>query len=338
MTINQESKLNNQSFNKVLAIVGPTASGKSDLAIKLALYLISPQNKKKFGIDGAEIISADSRQVYKGFNLSAGKVTKKEMAGIPHHLLDVANPKKVFTVFDYKKMAKKVIKKILEKNKLPIVCGGTGFYINALLYDYNFPQVPPNQKLRKKLEKQTTEKLFRTLQKLDPKRAKTIDRQNKRRLIRAIEIITKTKKPIQELQKKSTYNLLILGIKQSKKILRQKIKKRLLARIKKGMIKEIIKIKNQGVSWKKLENLGLEYRWISRYLRQKIKIENNKKLTLSERNKIIKRLKDEMIKKLNTEIWQYARRQITWFKKNQEIIWIKNQKEAIKFLRIFLLS
>lgn len=338
MNIQEKSKLNQQIFNKVVAIVGPTSSGKSDLAVKLALYLNSPKNKRRFGINGAEIISADSRQVYKGFNLSAGKITKKEMRGVPHYMLDVASPKRIFTVFNYKKEAEKIIKKIFKKNKLPIVCGGTGFYIDALLYNYNLPQVSPDQKLRKKLEKQTTEKLFNKLKELDPGRARTIDRQNKRRLIRALEIIIKTKKPVPKLQKKSIYNLLILGIKQPKQILRRKIKKRLLARIRRGMIKEIIKIKNQGVSWRKLENFGLEYRWISRYLQQKAKIEKSKKLTSLKRKSIIKGLKDKIIKRLNDDIWQYARRQMTWFKKNPEIIWVRNQKEAIGLLKSFLLS
>lgn len=322
---NKKLKIN-QSTSKIVAIVGPTASGKSDLAVKLA---------KKFN---GEVISADSRQVYRGMDIGTGKITKKEMKGIRHYLLDVASPKQTFTVAKYQKLGKKAIKEIIKKGKLPIVCGGTGFYVDALLYNYDLPQVPPDQKLRKKLEKETLKALFEKLRKLDPERAKTIDKKNKRRLIRALEIIIKTRKPVPKLQKNPVYNFLILGIKKPKKVLRQRIKDRLLKRIKKGMIKEVLKIKQQGISWKKLESFGLEYRWVSWYLQQKIKVEKNKKLTTSEKNKIIKKLKNEMIEKLNSDIWQYARRQLTWFKKNPAIIWIKSEKEAIKILKRFLLK
>ena len=149
----------------VVAVVGPTASGKSELAVKLA---------KKFN---GEIISADSRQVYKRLNIGSGKITKKEMSGIPHHLLDVASPKRTFTAAEYQKLGKEKIRKILSGGKLPIICGGTGFYIDSLLYDYKLPPVKPNQKLRRELEKQSAEKLFSKLLSLDPERAATIDKQ-----------------------------------------------------------------------------------------------------------------------------------------------------------------
>ncbi|MEK7634419.1 MAG: tRNA (adenosine(37)-N6)-dimethylallyltransferase MiaA, partial [Patescibacteria group bacterium] len=161
---------------KIIVILGPTSSGKSKLAIKIA---------KKY--DG-EIISADSRQVYKKLNIGSGKITKKEMEGIPHYLLDVTSPKRTFTVNQYQKLAKKALKKIIKKGKLPIICGGTGLYIDTLIYDYQLPQVPPQPKLRKQLEKKSTEELFGQLQKLDSRRAQNIDKHNRRRLIRALEI------------------------------------------------------------------------------------------------------------------------------------------------------
>src|SRR3989344_9692024 len=172
---------------KMIVIVGPTASGKSDIAVQLALRLSSGQ-AKEFGIKGAGVISADSRQVYKGLNIGTGKITKKEMQGVKHHLLDVANPSKQFTVSDFVNVTNETIVQIVTKNKLPIVCGGTGFYIDALLGDKQVPEEPPNLKLRKGLEKKPVDKLFEILQKLDPERSKNIDAKNPRRLVRAIEI------------------------------------------------------------------------------------------------------------------------------------------------------
>ncbi|MBP6884548.1 MAG: tRNA (adenosine(37)-N6)-dimethylallyltransferase MiaA, partial [Candidatus Pacebacteria bacterium] len=181
-------------MEKLIIVAGPTSSGKTSYAIKLA---------KKIG---GEVISADSRQVYKGLNLLSGKVTKKEMAGIPHHLLDITNPKKIFSVSDYQKLANKAIADILSRNKVPIICGGTGFYIDAIVYDRILPEVPPNKKLRAILEKKTIVELFKMLVKLDPARANTIDKDNPVRLIRAIEIakalgsVPKLSKPISKYE------------------------------------------------------------------------------------------------------------------------------------------
>ena len=162
----------------IIAILGKTATGKSDLAVLLA---------KKW--DG-EVISADSRQIYRGLDLGTGKITKREMKGIPHHLLDIADSKKQFSVSEYKNLADKTIGEIISRGKLPIICGGTGLYIDAVLKNIVVPEVPPNKKLRKELEKKTVPQLFVILKKLDSRRAKEIDANNPRRLIRAIEIAT----------------------------------------------------------------------------------------------------------------------------------------------------
>ena len=161
---------------KLIAILGPTASGKSDLAVTLA---------KKFN---GEIISADSRQVYKGLDIGTGKITKKEMRGVKHYLLDVANPQKRFTASDYVLLVNRAIAQIVDKNKIPIICGGTGFYIDAILGEKQIPEVAPDPLLRKELENKTTQELFEILKKLDRERAENIDAKNPRRLIRAIEI------------------------------------------------------------------------------------------------------------------------------------------------------
>ena len=162
---------------KIIVILGQTSTGKSDFAVKIAkLY-------------NGEIISADSRQVYKNMDLGSGKITKKEMEGVPHHLLSVVSPRKVFTVADFKKQADKKIKEILKTGKVPIICGGTGFYVDAVLNDVVLPEVKANKKLRDELEKEKVEKLYDKLKKLDPVRAENIDKYNKVRLIRALEII-----------------------------------------------------------------------------------------------------------------------------------------------------
>ena len=165
----------------VISIVGPTSSGKTGFSIELAKKL------KKIGIN-SEIVSADSRQVYKGLDLLSGKVTKKEMSGVPHHMLDVANPKKTYSVSLYKKDAERKINEILSRGNLPIIVGGTGFYIDAITKGVVLPQVAPDKNLRDKLSNKTEKELFSMLKKLDKNRAETIDFKNKVRLIRAIEI------------------------------------------------------------------------------------------------------------------------------------------------------
>ncbi len=291
--------------NKIIVVLGPTASGKSDLAVQIA---------RRFN---GEIISADSRQVYKGLDIGTGKITKREMQSIPHHLLSVASPKRTFTVADYKRLGEKAIKKIIKQNKIPIICGGTGFYIDTLLYGYSLPEVPPQKELREKLDKESVVRLFSKLEKLDPDRAKTIDRFNKRRLIRALEIIISSGKPVPPLQKESRYDILKIGIERSKEELKSLIRKRLLKRIKQGMVGEVRKLKKNGLNNKRLEELGLEYRYINRFLNGKIS-------------------KTEMVDELEKEIFSYAKRQMTWFGRDKKIHWIKDKNEAIKFSADFI--
>ena len=292
---------------KLIVILGPTASGKSELAVKIA---------KTFN---GEVISADSRQVYKGMDIGTGKITKKEMEGIPHHLLDVASPKRKFTVAQYQKLALKAINKIFRKGKIPILCGGTGFYIQAVVDGIVIPEVPPDWKLRKKLEKKSVKELYQILKKLDPKRAKTIEKENSRRLIRAIEIARKIGQVPALKKKPLPYPVLMLGIIKEKKGLSSLIKKRLLKRLKRGMIAEVKRLKNSGLSWKRLEEFGLEYRWVARYLQKKISYQ-------------------EMLEKLQKDIEHFAKRQMTWFKRDKRIHWIKNYQEAEKLTKKFSLN
>lgn len=240
------------------------------------------------------------------------------MKNIPHHLLDVSSPRQKFTVAQYQKLAIIAIKNILKKNKLPILCGGSGFYVQSVTDGIIIPEVKPDWKLRKKLEKKPTEYLFKTLKKLDPKRAKNIDRKNPRRLIRAIEIVKKTGSPVKPLKsQKPEYRILMLGIEKPKKELKELIEKRLKARFKSGMITEVKNLKKSGVSWKRLEEFGLEYRWISLHLQKKI---NYKEMTAG----------------LQKDIEHFAKRQMTWFRRNKNIKWIKNSKEAKRIIKDFM--
>ncbi|MDO8564943.1 MAG: tRNA (adenosine(37)-N6)-dimethylallyltransferase MiaA [bacterium] len=308
---------------KVIAVVGPTAVGKSALAVELA---------KRFN---GEVISADSRQVYQGLTIGTGKITKREMLGIPHHLLDVASPRGQYSVARYVKEGHRTISEIVRRKKLPIVVGGTGLYIDALLGEMQFPDVPPNPALRKKLAKKSTSELFSLLKKLDLKRAKTIDRHNPRRLVRAIEIARTAKlTPVPEqssvrgtarnLKRKTDakshlYKPLYIGLVVPREKLQKRIAKRLVRRIKGGMIAEVRNLHTSSMSWKRLDSLGLEYRYVAQHLRGLI----------SEK---------EMVAKLQTEIWHYAKRQMTWFRRNKKIKWftpkelLEIRSEIIHFL------
>ena len=296
--------------SKIIVILGQTATGKSDFAVEIAKNI------------GGEIISADSRQVYKGMNLGTGKISKKEMKGIPHFLLDVVSPSKIFTVSDFQKLANKKIEEIFEKGKIPIICGGTGFYIDSIINKVIFPKVSPNKKLRELLNLKSKEQLFEMLEKLDKRRSENIDKNNKVRLIRAIEIaktlgkvppisIDDTNSARAEFVSSINSQFLKIGLTIPPETLKIMIKNRLLSRIKKGMIREVENLHKNGISWKRLYSLGLEYRYVSLYLQNKI-------------------TKDEMVEKLNTEIWHYAKRQKTWFKRDQSIIWVDPRKNTEK--------
>ena len=226
---------------RVIAVVGPTASGKSALAVEIARLV------------NGEIISADSRQVYTGLDIGTGKVTKREMRGVTHHLLNVMSPKRTMSVVQYEHLATRAVQDILKRGKVPIVCGGTGQYVDAVLTSASFPEVPPNAKLRKELEKLSTEKLFKKLAKLAPVRAETIDAKNPRRLIRAIEIAEALGSVPARTPATERYDTLYIGLALPKEELAERIHKRLLARMRQGMLAEAKYLHEQGLSWKRME-------------------------------------------------------------------------------------
>ena len=267
---------------KIIVIAGPTASGKSAYAIKIA---------KK--ING-EIVSADSRQVYRELNIGTAKLSKKEMRGITHHCIDIASPHKSFSVDDFVKDATRAIDKILKKGKTPIVVGGTGFYIDSLLYKNSLPNVPPNPALRRSLGRQSAKTLFSTLKKLDIRRAREIDPANPRRLIRAIEI-AKALGKVPKIKKMPRFDVEYVYLKPPTEKLRKNIATRTQKMLKRGLLAEVKKLKRK-LPRKRILELGFEYKYPLLYLEGEIS-------------------KDEMIGKINVETWRYAKRQRTWFKK-----------------------
>jgi len=319
---------------KIIAIVGPTASGKTDLAIKLAKKL------------NGEIISADSRQVYKGMDIGTGKVTKRKMAGIPHHLLDVASPQRTFTVAQYQKLGTAAIKKILSRDKLPIIVGGTGFYIDTLLYNYNLPSVKPNPRLRHALEKKSAEELFDKLKSLDPGRAETIDSRNKVRLVRAIEIVLATKKPVPKItlwqtQGEPQYSFLKIGIKLTDAELKKRIEKRVGIMIKKGLVDEVKKlVKKYG--YKQIAFDAIGYREIINYLaadKRRLKTQiNAHNISVNQRSNLRESARDleEVMEEIKRNTTSFAKRQMTWFRKDKEIKWVRKEKEAFRLAKTFL--
>lgn len=322
---------------KLIVIVGPTASGKTGLSINLAKRL------------GSEIISADSRQVYKGFDLGSGKVTKKEMQGVLHHCLDICSPRYTCTAELWRRHAEKSLAGIVHRAEkgteslkkrdsvpfsqrasthfpplnmdsispylgVPIVVGGTGFYIDALVYGQDFPAVKPDLVLRHELARLGTEELYEHLVALDPERAQTVEQKNPRRLIRAIEIATALGRVPQLGDREAKYDVLWLGLNPPREVLAQKINERLHARLRQGMVAEVRHL-HEGtyqapLSWKRLEHFGLEYRYIAQYLQQNIS-------------------KEEMETRIARDSLRYARRQMTWFKRNKMIRWYESAEEAL---------
>lgn len=286
----QPAKKPGKKLPKIVVVCGPTATGKSDLAVALA---------RQFN---GEVVSADSRQVYRGMDIGSGKVTAAEMQGVPHHLLDVADPRKArYTVDDFTRDASAAIADIHARGKLPIVCGGTGFYIDALVNGVKLPETKANPRLRAALAKRTTASLMKTLARLDPRRAKSIDPHNKVRIIRAIEIATALG-AVPKATRRRRYDALSIGLNLPRPDLRERIRARLMRRINEGMVVEVAKLKASGVSWKRLHDFGLEYRFVALYLQ--------KKLT-----------KVQLLEQLETAIAQYAKRQEAWFKRDRSIHW-----------------
>ena len=301
--------MDEKSQHDIIVILGPTDTCKTNLAVQIANKINS------------EIISADSRQVYKGMNIGTGKdlheYTLKNKK-IPYHLIDIISPQNEYNVLQFQKDAYKIISKLKGKNKIPIICGGTGLYIKAILMNYKLPAVQPNAKLRNELKNYNLNELKEKLNSLCNNDSHKYLTDTKRRIIRAIEIEINNNHH-HHLFEKNFYNPIIIGIKKPREIIREKITKRLHDRLNEGMINEVEQLINKGLSHEKLERFGLEYRYISFYPQKKIS-------------------KIEMIEKLNIAIHQFSKRQMTFFrnieKNGIKINWINdnNYKSIIKLI------
>jgi tRNA dimethylallyltransferase len=275
---------------KIIAVVGPTSSGKTSLSIAIA---------KVF--NGA-VVSADSRQVYRGLDIGTGKVTVEEMEEVSHHLLDIANPMEVYTAASFERDAAAAILDIQNRGCLPIIAGGSTFYIDILRGKLQSAPVPPNEKLRKELEQFSNVELFEKIKIADPRRASDIDPDNRRRLERALEIISAIGTVPESTKTESPYQWLMIGVDVEKELLHKNIQKRLLERMESGMIEEAERLHAEGVTYERMDSLGLEYRYLAKYLQKELS-------------------KDELIKQIELKNRQYAKRQMTWLKRDKSIEW-----------------
>lgn len=277
------------SKTKVLVIVGATASGKTSLSIKLAQVF------------SGEVISVDSRQVYKTLNIGTGKVTPEEMQGIPHHLLDLVDPNETYSAARFAEDAHQAIEEIIVRKHLPIIAGGTFFYIDTLLGKIPTPEVPPNPPLRQRLEMLPVEVLYAQLKEKDPSRAAYMDPHNKRRIIRALEIVSALGS-VPHLPRAEKYSTLTIGIHREKEELRMRYKKRAQQWLQQGFLEEIANLLRAQVSEERLREIGFEYRLGIDLYTQRI-------------------TEDEFIQKFIEKNWQYAKQQLKWLKRDSSIAW-----------------
>lgn len=292
------------SLRPLVILTGPTAVGKTELSITLAKT-----------IDG-EIISADSMQVYRHMDIGTAKITTKEMDGIPHYLIDILNPDKEFNVVMFQKLAKEALDTIYKKGKIPIVVGGTGFYIQALLYDIDFEENSEGSNFRLELEKQLEEKgaayLHEQLKQVDPKSAKAIHPNNCKRVIRALEYYKLTGEKISEhnsiqRQRPAAYNSAYFVLTNNRQVLYDRINLRIDKMLNEGLLKEVENLKNAGYGRDLVSMQGLGYKELLAYLEGEISLE-------------------EAIYILKRDTRHFAKRQLTWFKREQDVIMIDKER------------
>lgn len=279
---------------KVVAVVGTNASGKSALGIALA---------KKYD---AEIISADSRQVFRGLDLGSGKVTPEETQGVPHHLIDVREPNEFFSMADFQRMAYQAIDDIRGRGRLPMIVGGTGLYVDSVLDGYLLSDKEPDLAYRAELEKLTTPQLYDMLLELKPD--VQVEKNNRNRVMRIIERIHDGDDATPG--KQARFESLRLGVSWPREVLGRRIDERLERRVEQGMIEEVQRLMDEGATTEFLLGLGLEYRFITQYLIGEIPD------------------RQVMLDKLAIAIKQFAKRQMTWFRRNPEIVWLDMSGDA----------
>lgn len=274
-------------MGKLIVIAGTNASGKSGLGVELAARY------------GGEVVSADSRQVFQGLDLGSGKITPEEMRGVPHHLIDVCQPGDFFSMADFQRLAYTAIDDILARGRLPFLVGGTGLYVDAVAQGYQLSDRAPDLALRAHLETFTTPELYQML--LEKLPGTEIDPKNRNRVMRALERLAAD--DYRPGQRQPRYEVLKLGVSWDRETLKQRIDQRLTRRLEQGMVDEVQRLLDAGVSREFLMKLGLEYRYLTRYL--------DGELTY-----------DQMVLELGNAIKKFAKRQVTWFKKDPSIHWL----------------
>ncbi len=299
--------------DKVIVICGPTASGKTALSIELA--------KKVNG----EIVSADSMQIYKDMNIGTAKPTIEEMQGIKHYLLDFVSPDERYSVADYKIDAKKSIKKILKEGKIPIIVGGTGLYVDSLIYEIEYPNIEFDENYRKELEEQVRkeglDKLYEQAKLIDPQAVEKISKNDTKRILRVLEIYhatgkTKTEQEIESRKKEVEYDYKVFALNWNRQTLYERINKRVDIMIEQGLIEEVEKISRKYNKFPTAMQ-GLGYKEVVEYLEGFL-------------------TKEEMIEKIKKETRHYAKRQLTWFRKNKQTIWLNGEDSIQKNIEIIL--
>ena len=298
---------------KVIVICGPTASGKTALSIELAQKI------------NGEIVSADSMQIYKDMTIGTAKPTPEEMQGIQHYLIDCISPEHRYSVAEYKKDAENAIEKILKKGKIPIVVGGTGLYVDSLIYGIEYTETKIDQNYRKELEKLVEEKgleyVYNKAKEIDPEAVQKISKNDKKRILRILEIYketgkTKTQQEIESRKNEVKYDYKVFAINMERQILYNRINKRVDIMIQKGLIEEV---QNLLKKYKQFPTAmqGLGYKEVVQYL--------NKEYT-----------KEEMIENIKMQTRRYAKRQLTWFRKNKQTIWLDGTNEIQNNINIIL--
>ena len=292
-----------QRYN-LLVVLGPTASGKTEMAVRLARK-----------IDG-EIISADSRQVYRGMDLGTGKDLSSYRDGettVPCHLIDILDPSDEFSVFDYQRLFYRCFQEINRRAKVPLLVGGTGLYLEAVIRGYHMPAVPVNDTLREELKGEEIEALRRRLLAISSGVHNKTDLLERERLIRTIEIAEFARGHSYHVPDRIPISPLVMGVHCERAALRKKITARLHARLAAGLIEEVESLHERGIGWERVDSFGLEYRYIARYLQGRMS-------------------REEMIRTLDTRIHQYAKRQETWFRRMERngirIHWIDGPDDA----------
>lgn len=289
-----------EHVERLIVIIGPTASGKTGLAVELARHI------------GGEVVSADSRQVYRGLDIGTEKVVKCEMRGVLHHCIDIASPRRSFSVTQWRSHAERAVRGIQHRGHIPIVAGGTGLYVDALVYGTVFPDVKPNGALRQRLAKLSPEALFAELSQLDPARAATVEHANPRRLIRAIEVATALGRVPPLVPAEPRFAVTWIGLNPDREVLEERIAERLDRALRRGLVAETKRLRDElHLSPRRINELGMEYRVCAAYLRGELP-------------------KEALRSTLVREVCRYAKRQMTWFRQCPGVAWYPSRETALE--------